>query len=118
MTIDFDSNIKSLKPWKVDEVMSPLRLFLRDKLLISVAAGVGFSDLIMLSKQCVRVMPNIPCSISQGVITFCTPDDCDSNVSIIVRKIFEPLGSVYEFNNEAQMSPATAIAGCGPAFVA
>lgn len=88
----------------------------RDGLLcISMAAGISLADLTHYSKYpyWARMMPNTPVAIGQGMTVFVAPDRVSSTC---FAKLMQYAGKTLEVT-ESQMDAATAIAGCGPAFV-
>ncbi|HQP30752.1 MAG TPA: NAD(P)-binding domain-containing protein, partial [Deltaproteobacteria bacterium] len=55
--------ILAVKPGTVQAVVRPLKGLVRDKLLISIAAGVGIESILSLTSpeaRVIRVMPNTP----------------------------------------------------------
>lgn len=112
----------AVKPTVVRGVIDEIRDDTKDKLIISAAACID-TDLLMTwckydSQKIVRIMPNIPVSINQGVIGFVT----NRNVTVTERKkaisLLEQLGVVINFRNEKSIDVLTVLSACGPAIVA
>ena len=87
--------------------------------LVSMAAGVTIAqieELVGADRGIIRIMPNTPIAVDEGVITYAT----NSALSETMRTDF--VASMVEaaqlfWIEEGQMDAATAMAGCGPAFV-
>lgn len=92
------------------------------RVVISIMAGIP-SDRIRAAlgdwARVVRVMPNLPCMIGEGVSaislgapgTGATEDD-----SALAHELFSALGAVVRVE-EAQMYAVTAVSGSGPAYI-
>jgi pyrroline-5-carboxylate reductase len=64
-----------------------------------------------------RLMPNTAVEVRRGVICYAPDADPDRELEAAVIALFERLGSVVSLT-EAQMGPATAVSGVGPAYQA
>ncbi len=107
-----------VKPHLVGQVLSELTAAITENkkaIWISMAAGVSLSDLAMyLPADClVRMMPNTPVAIGQGMTTFSVTNP------ELVNLVVDLLGATGQVKQvpEQLIDTATAIAGCGPAFV-
>lgn len=87
----------------------------RDIIWVSMAAGVTLDQLsaYLPSDKLIRMMPNTPVEIGQGMTTFATTDP---ELARLFQSLMEKSGKVQEVD-ESLIDTATAIAGCGPAFV-
>ncbi len=87
-------------------------------LLVSMAAGVGLDQLEDLALRCpvVRIMPNTPVSIGQGVTLYTCGQRAKKEDRELVLAALAQSGSLVEIP-ESQMEAAGVVAGCGPAFV-
>jgi pyrroline-5-carboxylate reductase len=63
------------------------------------------------------LMPNTAVEVRRGVICYTPSTDVDPELERAVVALFERLGSVVTLT-EAQMGPATAVSGVGPAYQA
>lgn len=87
-------------------------------LIVSMAAGIQLSTLdeMLGERSVIRIMPNTPVSVGEGMITYTK----NSRVSEAEVKLFTEIlryaGKLDEVN-ESVIDAATAVAGCGPAFV-
>ena len=64
----------------------------------------------------VRIMPNTPALISQGMITYCTTPKFPSNKLAELEKILGAAGQIDKID-EKYMDAVTGLSGSGPAFV-
>ena len=120
MVDQVDTVLVAVKPYVVEGVLAQIRPALKGKALLSVAAGFTFEryqPLVDPSTRVQYVMPNTPCMVGEGVLLFeettsLTPDELAT-----ARRLFSALG-VVETLSAPLMNAATAVSGCGPAFVA
>ena len=105
-----------VKPYQVGAVISDLGSAVDNHALwISMATGVALSDLAQLlpGHDLVRMMPNTPVSIGEGMTSF-TAKSAEGRD--LFKRLLAKSGQVVEIP-ESLMDAATAVAGCGPAFV-
>jgi pyrroline-5-carboxylate reductase len=112
--------ILAVKPQNMASVLDEIAgLIGGDKTIVSIAAGIKLSYLQekLKTKKLIRVMPNTPCLVGEGMSVFslceCFPDG-DINK---VREIFMSVGKVLTLP-EKYMDAVTALSGSGPAFIA
>lgn len=86
------------------------------RLLISIMAGVSLAALAALSPHSVRVMPNLPAQIAEGMSVACAPS-LDAGRRNTVTTIFGEVGRVAWVEDEALLHAVTAISGSGPAYL-
>ena len=89
----------------------------KDKLLVSIPAGVTFEKIenILGEKRIVRVMPNTPALVLEGMSGICKGSYATEEDLNIVTDIMSSLGKTLTVS-ESQMDIVTAISGSGPAF--
>lgn len=87
----------------------------KDTVWISMAAGLSTDRLsqVLDADQLIRMMPNTPVSIGSGMTTFST---MNPNLVALFEDLMAESGSV-KILPEADIDAASALAGCGPAFV-
>lgn len=105
------------KPQQLDDI-APTLAHLHPTLLLSILAGVEervLADRIPAGAV-VRMMPNLPVAIGQGVTALYTRST-DPMVRQAAEALARPLGIAPWVEDEAQFDAVTALAGCGPAFV-
>jgi pyrroline-5-carboxylate reductase len=106
-----------VKPGVVLDVVAGIAGTTRDKLVISLAAGVRVASMEEKGKaRFMRAMTNTPAAVCQAATAIArgartTKDDFER-----ARRIFFSIGTVVEVD-EVQIDPVTALAGSGPAFV-
>ncbi len=112
--------ILAVKPQNMEAVLDEISAVITDeKTVVSIAAGIRISYLSerLKTKKIVRVMPNTPALIQEG-ITVLSLCECFSDRDIsIVREIFMSIGKVITLP-EKYMDAVTALSGSGPAFLA
>ncbi|MBQ5591411.1 MAG: pyrroline-5-carboxylate reductase [Clostridia bacterium] len=85
--------------------------------IVSMAAGVAISDIKRMSgiDSVIRIMPNMPVSVGAGVVLACA-----ENISDEQKSDFENAMSkvgIFDWLEEKYIDAASALSGCGPAFV-
>jgi len=117
---DADIVIVAVKPPQVKTVLKEIAPVLNaDKVLISVAAGVALAsirEIIAPDIPVVRVMPNVPCLIGQGVSGLSFGGSLADDKRRLIIELFSAVGLV-EVIPEEYMDAVTAVSGSGPAFV-
>lgn len=110
-----------VKPQVISKCFDEIRDTLSSRgtpcVIVSMAAGVAISDIISLSgnKKVIRIMPNMPVAVGQGVVLAAS-----ENVSDDEKAGFEEAMSksgVFDWLDEKYIDAASALSGCGPAFV-
>ena len=111
-----------VKPNQIQELLEENKRILQQReslLLISMAAGVTLEQLQSMTAprhRWIRMMPNTPLEVAEGVISF----SIGENVTTLDKEEFvcllQSAGLILELP-ESQIDAATALAGCGPAFV-
>ena len=87
--------------------------------VVSMAAGINLQD---LKEMCggnypiIRIMPNIPASVGAGMILYTGNRFVENEDYEEFTKILEKAGMLDKID-EAKIDAASAISGCGPAFV-
>lgn len=115
-----DIVVVCVKPDMVKGVLSPLTHSLRDKIVLSVAAGVPFSDyeaLLEVGTQHLSLLPNTPVAVNEGVLVCESTHNLKSDTLKTVRHLLGLLGTVG-FYGPKEFKVAGLLSGCGPAFVA
>lgn len=121
LTNDSNIIIICVKPQTMDEVLGVIKNQLKStQLIISIAAGIntGYIEKVLDKKiPVVRVMPNMPGLIGEGVSAYCLGKYAKLAQAKQVVNIFTAIGIIIELK-QAQMDAFTAVAGSGPGFVA
>ena len=90
-----------------------------ETIVISIVAGLPTSWLsnVLKTSRIVRVMPNTPCLIGQGVSAITFPSDLNANDVNTIQKLFMTVGVVHAVP-ESMLDAVTAVSGSGPGYVA
>jgi pyrroline-5-carboxylate reductase len=106
-----------VKPGMVVPVLRELREAVRNKLVISLAAGIRFQSMERaVHARLMRALTNTPSAIARAATALARgPHATDADVALATR-IFEAVGLVVEVDEE-HIDAVTALAGSGPAFV-
>lgn len=87
-------------------------------ILVSMAAGTSIEKLCKLSKKempVIRIMPNTPALIGEGVILYCNNNAVsDCQVDFFVNSMSK--AGILDRIDEGKIDAASAVSGCGPAF--
>lgn len=115
---DADIVLLAVKPQVAAEVARQVATACNGKLILSIAAGIRIDSLREWfgTARVVRVMPNTPMMIGQGVAAFSCADGVSEVDRATVRTIFEAVAIAREIP-EALMDAVTALSGSGPAYV-
>lgn len=111
--------ILAVKPGTVQAVVRPLKGLVRDKLLISIAAGVGIESILSLTgpeARVIRVMPNTPALVMEGVSCLACSTTCRDEDRKLALEIFGGIGICLELE-ERLIDAVTGLSGSGPAYV-
>lgn len=91
----------------------------KEKLIVSIAAGVTIKKLesnLPQETRVIRVMPNTPALIGEGMSGMVRGECANEQDMDFVKKLLSTIGQCIVVDNEAQMDIVTAISGSGPAF--
>ena len=111
-----------IKPAQFADLLAEYREILdkRDSLLlVSMAAGLTLELLEKLSPRhhrWIRIMPNTPVAVGEGVISYALSQQANQADEDLLRELLSSAGLLVKLE-EKQLDAATALAGCGPAFV-
>jgi len=115
-----DVIILSVKPATISSVLADIRSAIdKEKLIISIAAGISVSDIesqLVVNVPVIRAMPNTPALINQGITVYCGGKFVNGPHLKQGKEIFDAIGSCIELD-ESLMDAATGLSGCGPAYV-
>lgn len=85
--------------------------------IISMAAGVSVSRIKDLSgiDSVIRIMPNMPVSVGSGVVLACADGLTDEQQDVFEHAMCK--AGILDWLDEKFFDVASAVSGCGPAFV-
>ncbi len=111
----------AVKPFLVKEVLKEIKSVIKNKIILSVAAGVSLEMLLSysnVSQKIIRLMPNIPVSENKGVIGFFANKNISNLEKNEILKLVSLLGKVIMVKKEESLDILTLVTGCGPAISA
>ena len=90
-----------------------------DALVMTIVAGVPVKRYLdELDTDCiVRVMPNTPAQVGEGVCAWFATDAVTSEQKDLAVRILSALGTQFEVKRESDLDLVTAVSGSGPAYV-
>lgn len=113
--------VLGFKPQQLADAAEQIRPWLgHHPRILSILAGVPVADLERLFPEAtaiVRCMPNLPVRTGQGVSLLYPGRGIDAKRREDMSTTFQLLGLVEWLDDEALFDAATALSGCGPAFV-
>ena len=116
-----DTVLLAVKPQVMDSVVRSLADALTPgTLVVSIAAGITcarLESLLPAGTAVVRVMPNTPALVRQGMAVVSGGQEATAAQVEAVRDMFAAIGEAIVLDERYQ-DAAAAISGCGPAYVA
>jgi len=113
-----DILIIAVKPKDIEKALSTAGN-VKDKLFISIAAGVTISSLEKMTgnnARVIRVMPNICATVLQSATGISRGTRATAEDAAIAMEIFSAIGVAMEVN-ENLLDAVTGLSGSGPAFI-
>ncbi len=112
-----------VKPQVMKDTLDEISAILKERddryILISMAAGIEVANLKgMLGFDCpiIRIMPNTPVSAGKGMIVYSFDESVSAEEINEFTDALQYTGKLDEID-EGLINSATAVSGCGPAFV-
>ena len=111
-----------IKPAQFADLLADYQEILEKReslLLVSMAAGLSLELLEKLTPshhRWIRMMPNTPVAVGEGVISYALSQQVNQADEDLLQEILSSAGLLLKLE-EKQLDAATALAGCGPAFV-
>ena len=117
----FDIIIFAIKPQIATKVMRKFIGLKYNKkvLFVSIIAGKKisfFNNFLPRNNQFVRVMPNMPSMVEEGVSCLVTNKNTSKQNKNIVTDLFGKIGKIYWLSSEKELDKVTAISGSGPGY--
>lgn len=127
--IQFTSSLKEIsschliviavKPQDIQDLLEKLREYIHPtSLIVSIAAGITLNSLkthLNNKGHIIRVMPNTPVSICEGVTAICMDEKCSDTDILQVKNLFNSLGTTIQIKEE-MFDSISALSGSGPAY--
>ena len=115
-----DVVVLAVKPQVINAVLDALAADVGRALVVSIAGGVTCARIeshLPAGARVVRVMPNTPALVGQGMSIVSGGDEASADDVRIVEDLFASVGDVVVLPESLQ-DACTAISGCGPAYMA
>lgn len=115
-----DILVIAVKPQVFSSITAELSSMLStDTLVISIMAGIKIKRIAeeLGAVKLVRAMPNTPCSIGKGTVLLTKSKETSHKDLKTAQALMNVLGHVEPLEDEDTLDIATAISGCGPAYV-
>ncbi len=108
-----------VKPQDIDEVLDEIKNVVKNRLIVSIAAGIKLKHLesALKNKRVIRVMPNISCIVGEMAAGFSAGKYATKDDIKIVGKMLNSAGIAF-LMKEDLLDVVTGISGSGPAFFA
>ena len=108
----------AVKPQMLSDALAESREILKDKTILSIAAGVTIEKLeaVTGSKRIVRIMPNTPALVGCGAAAYALSGGVSADDAEFADRIFSAVGSAVKVP-ESALDAVTALSGSGPAYV-
>ena len=108
-----------VKPQDIDEVLDEIKNYVKNQLVVSIAAGIKLKYLEskLKNKRIIRVMPNVNCLIREMAAGFSAGKNATKEDVNAVSEILNSVGISF-FLKEDLLDAVTGISGSGPAFFA
>jgi len=116
----FDVAVIAIKPQLIDAVVADYAEHLKDGgYVLSIAAGCSIARLqrLLVDKPVVRVMPNLPAAIGEGVSGICASETVTKRQQEHALSLMARTGTVIQVEDEDKLDRVTAVAGSGPGYV-
>ena len=109
--------ILAVKPQDIGKVLKEIKPHVKEKLIISVAAGIKTSSIekVLGKVTVIRVMPNMPAMVRKGISAISRGRFAGSSDFKTASRILSNVGEVIEVK-ENMMDAVTAVSGSGPAY--
>lgn len=114
---DSDVLLLAVKPQDFDSLLFEIQDYVKNKLVISIAAGIrtSYIEKVLKNSRVVRVMPNLPATIGRGISILCKGKSANNSDLLLSKIIFKKIGKILVYD-EIMMKTATATSGSGPGF--
>ncbi len=117
-----DYIVLAVKPNNMGDVLERISKITQidEKVFITIAAGVDMAYMkacLGKKKKIVRVMPNLPMSVGEGMSVICGSDEVSESELAAAVKIFSCVGKTAVSANEDMIDKCVAVNGSAPAYV-
>lgn len=114
-----DVVIVAVKPNQVEDVLSPIKSELAERIVISVAFGWDFDryESLIPGTKHISIIPNTPCEVCMGMTIIEDKHNLDKTELTLVENLLKAFGEIAYFPSN-KMWLAGELTSCGPAFAA
>ena len=112
--------VLAVKPQDMQKAIASISGFSREKLIVSVAAGITLKSLSRWldgHRKIVRCMPNTPGLIGAGITGLFAAAEVSADERQKAESILRAVGEVVWLAEERLLDPVTAVSASGPAYV-
>jgi pyrroline-5-carboxylate reductase len=112
--------VLAVKPQDMKAALASVSGFSKEKLVVSVAAGITLKTLARWldgHRKIVRCMPNTPALIGAGITGLYASPEVGKNEKEKAETILRAVGEVVWMPEERLLDPVTAVSASGPAYV-
>lgn len=119
--LNCDYIVLAVKPFILPKVLEEIAgCDITDKVFVSIVAGVSVKEIKGIlgeNAKVVRVMPNTPAQVGEGMTVIAKPDDKVTEAELSeARSIFDAVGKT-EIMEENMINVVTGVSGSSPAYV-
>jgi pyrroline-5-carboxylate reductase len=115
-----DVLVLAVKPQDMKRALASISGLSKEKLVVSVAAGITIKSLTRWldgHRKIVRCMPNTPALIGAGITGLFASPEVEKNERQQAETILRAVGDVVWMPEERLLDPVTAVSASGPAYV-
>jgi pyrroline-5-carboxylate reductase len=119
VTVASDVLVLAVKPQSMPALLDEIRTHVKDRLIVSIAAGITLRQLSAgLGTDCrlIRVMPNTPCLIGASASGYSPGNNATAEDIAQVDRLLSAVGVAFRLP-EHLLDAVTGLSGSGPAFV-
>ena len=116
---DCEVKLLSVKPQHLKDIVEVDNVKIKNKLLVSILAGVSINRLThkFPNHKLVRAVTNIPITVGKGLTGIAWGEAINKDQKEFTKKLFENTSKVYEFT-EDYLDIFLALTSSGPAIIA
>ena len=113
-----DVIILAVKPQDFDIILNEMKDCIKNKLIISIAAGIttSYMEKYLGKVRVIRAMPNIAAKIGEAETSLCRGRYTLGKDLDFAKELFDLIGKTWILKEE-MIDAATAISGSGPAYI-
>jgi pyrroline-5-carboxylate reductase len=115
-----DTLVIAVKPQDLRAALASLASRVKEKLVVSIAAGIrvdALSRWLGGHRRIVRCMPNTPALVAAGITGLYAPAEVGKHDREKAETILRAVGEVVWLREERLIDPVTAVSASGPAYV-